>query len=118
MRLFLVLLCWLASASSAFAQSVPVPVISARAWALLDYGSGQVLTSGNIDTPLEPASLTKVMTAYLAYTALKEKTLTPDQAIPVSERAWRMPGSRTFVEVNRKVRVDDLQRAHRHNTWI
>jgi len=108
MRLFLVMLCWLASFSSVFAQSMPAPLISARAWALLDYSSGQVLTSGNIDTPLEPASLTKVMTAYLAYAALKEKTLTLDQSIPVSERAWRMPGSRTFVEVNRKVRVDDL----------
>lgn len=97
----------LSGLSSALAQTT-APVVAARAWALLDYGSGQVLAASNSDTPLEPASLTKVMTAYLAYAALRQNTLRLDQEIPVSERAWRMPGSRSFIEVNRKVTVEDL----------
>ena len=105
MRSLIFLLCWFVLSASA--QTAP-PVIAARAWALLDYSSGQVLAGSNIDTPLEPASLTKVMTAYLAYAALRQKTLRLDQEVPVSERAWRMPGSRSFIEVNRKVKVEDL----------
>jgi len=109
MRFLVVLLALLAVLSSVQAQTqILPPTIAARSWALLDYGSGQVLASGNIDMLLEPASLTKVMTAYLAYAALKEGTLKLDQPIPVSERAWRMTGSRTFVEVNHKVPVEDL----------
>ena len=105
MRSLIFLLCWFVLSASA--QTAP-PVIAARAWALLDYSSGQVLAASNIDAPLEPASLTKVMTAYLAYAALRQKTLRLDQEVPVSERAWRMPGSRSFIEVNRKVKVEDL----------
>ena len=112
MRLPVSLLCCLigifSSVSVAFAQTPPAPAIAARAWALIDYSSGQVLASDHINLPLEPASLTKVMTAYLAYAAIKENRLRPDQPIKVSERAWRMAGSRTFVEVNRQVTVDDL----------
>ena len=104
--LFCLLGLW-SSLPVALAQTPP-PAIAARAWALLDYGSGQVLASGNIDTALEPASLTKVMTAYLAYSALKQNKLALDQAVTVSERAWRMSGSRSFVEVNHQVKVDDL----------
>ena len=111
MRFLIFLFCCsaalLSGLSSAQAQSAP-PVVTARAWALLDYGSGQVLASGNIDSPLEPASLTKVMTAYLAYAALKQNTLRLDQTVPVSERAWRMAGSRSFIEVNHKIKVEDL----------
>lgn len=110
MRFLILLLCCsvglFAGPSSASAQTAPA--IAARAWALVDYGSGQVLASGNIDTPLEPASLTKVMTAYLAYAALKESKLGLEQTVPVSERAWRMAGSRSFIEVNHKVKVEDL----------
>ena len=110
MRYLVLSLCWFVSPllgqSAALAQTPPA--IAARAWVLLDYGSGQVLASGNADTSLEPASLTKVMTAYLAYAALKQNKLKLDQAVPVSERAWRMSGSRSFVEVNHQVKVDDL----------
>lgn len=106
MRILIFLFCCVLGLSSALAQTPPG--VAARSWALLDYGSGQVLASGNPDAPLEPASLTKVMTAYLAYAALKQNTLSLEQTIPVSERAWRMKGSRSFIEVNRKVKVDDL----------
>lgn len=107
-RLLLPLFSLFVFVPAAFAQALPPPTIAARAWVLLDYGSGQVLAQGNPDTPLEPASLTKVMTAYLAYAALKQGTLKPDQPVNVSERAWRMPGSRSFIPVNHHVAVDDL----------
>ena len=118
MRPFKILLCCLLccplccplgalSVTSTFAQTPP---IAARAWALVDYGSGQILASKNIDLPLEPASLTKVMTAYLAYAALADNRLRADQQVPVSERAWHMSGSRSFVDVNHQVAVDDLLR--------
>ena len=79
MRFLIFLLCCLVLPASA--QTTP-PAISARAWALLDYGSGQILASGNVDTPLEPASLTKVMSPYLIYPPLKQKALTPEQVVP------------------------------------
>ena len=107
MRFLVLLICLMTTLSSAQAQTAS-PTIAARSWALIDYGSGQVLASNNIDMLLEPASLTKVMTAYLAYTALRDGTLKLDQPISVSERAWRMAGSRTFIEVNHKVTVEDL----------
>ena len=76
----------------AFAQIAPPPV-AARAWLLLDVGSGQVLTAENPDQRIEPASLTKLMTAYLAFAAVKGKTLSLDQTIPVSPKAWKVPAS-------------------------
>ncbi|CAG4884819.1 D-alanyl-D-alanine carboxypeptidase DacC [Georgfuchsia toluolica] len=107
MRFLILLLCLFAGLPAVQAQT-PSPVLAARAWALLDYGSGQVLAANNSDMPLEPASLTKVMTAYLTYAALKQNTLRLDQTVTVSERAWRTPGSRSFIEVSHKVKVDDL----------
>lgn len=93
-----------------FAQSlaVPSPALSARAWILMDYATGQVLAGQEVDTKLEPASLTKVMTTYLVAEALKQKTLSLTQPVMVSERAWRTQGSRSFVPVNKSVTVDDL----------
>ena len=73
--------------------AAPPPVIAARAWFLLDNVSGQALTENKPDERVEPASLTKLMTAYLAFAALRQGTLKLDQTVPVSERAWREPGS-------------------------
>ena len=101
---FLVLLPLAAS----YAQPVPVPTMSARAWLLMDYASGQVLAAQQGDTRLEPASLTKVMTTYLVADALAQKTLSLQQPVTVSERAWRTQGSRSFVPVNKGVSVDEL----------
>ena len=96
---------------SAAAQSAPtVPAVEARAWLLLDFNSGQVLASQKADERFEPASLTKLMTAYLAFSALKQKTLKPDQVVPVSTRAWKAEGSRMFIEPNKPVIVEDLLR--------
>lgn len=91
--------------SLAFAQSVPAPVINARAWLLLDMTGGQVLASHMSEERFEPASLTKLMTAYLTFAALKAKTITEDQVLPVSEKAWKAVGSRMFIEPKKPVTV-------------
>lgn len=87
------------------------PEIAARAFILQDLSSGQTLAARQADTPVEPASLTKLMTAYLVFQALQSGKLQLTQDLPVSERAWRtgMTGaSRTFIKVNTRVNVDDL----------
>ena len=81
----------------ASAQQVPTPpTLAARSWLLIESASGQVLASQATDERLEPASLTKLMTAYLVFDALRAKKITLEQRLPVSERAWKMPGSRRF----------------------
>ena len=93
------------------AQTLPqAPTIAAKSWLLLDYSTGQALASYNPDDRVEPASLTKLMTAYVVLGALKEGRLKPDQALPVSERAWKTPGSRMFIEPKKPVTVDELLR--------
>lgn len=86
----------------------PAPQIEARAWLLTDLLSGQALAEQAADARVEPASLTKLMTAYLTFTALKEGRLSPEQMLPVSERAWRAEGSRMFLDPRRPAKVDDL----------
>ena len=92
----------------AFADVPPPPPIAAKAWLLYDVTSAQVITSANQHERVEPASLTKLMTAYLAFSALRQKTLTQEQVVPVSERAWKAPGSRMFIEPKMPVRVEEL----------
>jgi D-alanyl-D-alanine carboxypeptidase (penicillin-binding protein 5/6) len=87
-----------------------MPAIAAKAYLLLDFNSGQLLGSHNPHERVEPASLTKLMTAYLAFAALKQKTLRPEQTVPVSVRAWRAEGSRMFIEPRKPVTVDELIR--------
>ncbi len=102
--------CCIALSSWAQLPAPAAPAVEARAWLLLDFNSGQVLASHNAGERFEPASLTKLMTAYLAFGALKQKSLKPDQAIPVSTRAWKSEGSRMFIEPNKPVTVDELLR--------
>ena len=102
------LLLLLASALVHAQQVATVPPIAAKAYVLVDYNSGQTLVSQNPQQRIEPASLTKLMTAYVAFNALKQKTLRPDQIVPVSGRAWKSEGSRMFVEPNRPVTVEEL----------
>ena len=93
----------------AWAQGWPQPPeIAARSYLLLDVTANQILASREIDVPVEPASLTKLMTAYLVFDALRSKKIDLKQALPVSERAWRMPGSRMFIDPKMKVPVEDL----------
>jgi D-alanyl-D-alanine carboxypeptidase (penicillin-binding protein 5/6) len=96
-------------ATSAFAQ-VPPPAVNARSWVLVDATSNQVLASGNADERVEPASLTKLMTAYLVFEALDTKKITMDQTIEPSEAVRRVKTdeSRMFIEANKPVTVHDL----------
>ncbi len=105
---FLIFLLALLPVAASVAQPLPVPTVSARAWLLMDYATGQVLASQEADMRLEPASLTKVMTTYLVADALAQKTISLQQPVTVSERAWRTQGSRSFVPVNKGVLVDEL----------
>ena len=89
-------------------SQAPAPALAARAWLLHDVSAGQTLVAQNADDRVEPASLTKLMTAYLVFTALKEKRLTLEQVIPVSERAWRAGGSRMFIDPRKPVTVGEL----------
>ena len=84
------------------------PEVAARAYLLLDVTANQVLAAKDPDMPVEPASLTKLMTAYLVFDALRAKKIDLQQALPVSERAWRMPGSRMFIDPKMRVPVEDL----------
>ncbi|WLW63401.1 D-alanyl-D-alanine carboxypeptidase family protein [Achromobacter aegrifaciens] len=98
--------------SGAVAQTVPAPALSAKAWLLLDETSGQVIASHAATTRIEPASLTKIMTAYVVFEALSKKELSAAQMVTVSTRAWKVPAgsSKMFLEPGSKVSVDDLLR--------
>jgi len=89
-------------------STIPIPSLSAKAWLTLDVNSGQVIAGQNITDPVEPASLTKIMAAYIVFQAIKNNRLSLDQTITISEKAWKTEGSRMFVEVNSQVSVDDL----------
>lgn len=93
--------------SAACADSPP-PAVAARAWLLLDASSGQAIASRNPEERVEPASLAKLMTAYLAFSALRNKTISFSQTVPVSARAWRAGGSRMFIEPKKSVTVEEL----------
>ena len=97
------------AAFGALAQQVPQPPeIAARTYMLVDVTANQVLAAKDIDAPVEQASLTKLMTGYLVFDALRAKKVTLDQKLPVSVRAWKMPGSRMFIDPKMQVSVDDL----------
>src|SRR5882672_12160156 len=84
-------------ASDTMAQTAvpaaPLPPVAAKAWLLLDYRTGHVIASRGADERIEPASLTKLMTAYLAFAALKQDLVASFQVMPVSAKATKMPGS-------------------------
>jgi len=92
----------------AAAQLSQPPEVAAKAYLLVDITSGQVLAAKDPDQPVEPASLTKLMSAYLVFDALKAGKISLKQTFPVSERAWKMPGSRMFIDPKMQVPVEDL----------
>jgi len=110
--LFTCLLAMLYSASSwAAAKPIPdPPAFSATSYFLFDFDSGRVLAEKNADDHVEPASITKLMTAYLVDKAIVDGDLALDEMVTISEKAWRMKGSKMFVEVGKQVSVDDLLR--------
>ena len=96
--------------SGTLAQAQQPPAVVGKAWMLTDLSSGQILAAENADERFEPASLTKLMTAYVVFAALKEKKITLEQQVSVSERTRRVPGSRMFVDPKKPVSVDQLIR--------
>lgn len=85
-----------------------VPSIGASSYVLMDFASGRILASSNPDEALPPASLTKVMTAYVVFSELAAGRLALADMVTVSEKAWRRPGSRMFIEVGKQVSVENL----------
>ncbi|MDE2235400.1 MAG: D-alanyl-D-alanine carboxypeptidase [Gammaproteobacteria bacterium] len=91
--------------------AIPIPAppqLNARSYILMDANSGQVIAASNPDMHSEPASLTKLMTAFVVFHALKDHVIQLDEPVTISAKAWRMGGSRMFANVGSKVSVDDL----------
>lgn len=107
-RSILLLVCCLPVIVHAQASAPIPPEIAARTYMLIDVTANQVLAAKDVDSPVEQASLTKLMTAYVVFDALKHKKITLDQKMPVSEAAWKMPGSRMFIDPKMQVPVTDL----------
>ena len=92
-----------------FASPIPpAPNLNVKAYVLMDFDSKMILASSNEDLMLPPASITKMMTAYVAFTELKEKNISMDEEILVSMKAWKTGGSMMFIEVGKKVIVRDI----------
>lgn len=99
------LLCALLPAPS---FAVKAPTVNASGYLLLDVESGQVLSENNADARLEPASLTKIMTAHVVFAEIKADRISLQDMVTISEKAWRMGGSKMFIEVNKQVTVEEL----------
>jgi serine-type D-Ala-D-Ala carboxypeptidase (penicillin-binding protein 5/6) len=111
MKRLITCLLALAGAVNAHAQAPQPPEIAARQYILLDLSSNQVLAERDADSPADPASLTKLMTAYLVFNALRDKKLALEQTLPVSERAWserKGGGSLMFIDPKMTPKVDEL----------
>ncbi|MES2074420.1 MAG: D-alanyl-D-alanine carboxypeptidase family protein [Pseudomonadota bacterium] len=96
--------------SAAVAQTLPAPTIAAKSWLLLDATSGQIIASQDPNARIEPASLTKIMTAYLTFAALRDKKLDINQMVNVSTRAWKVDSSssKMFIDPATPVKINDL----------
>ena len=108
LRSFLLFVALAPAAFLASAQMPQPPEVAARTYMLVDVTANQVLAAKDIDAPVEQASLTKLMTGYLVFDALRAKKISLDQKLPVSVRAWKMPGSRMFIDPKMQVPVEDL----------
>lgn len=104
----LLLLAAPACAHAAGPPVPPPPQLEATAWVLVDQSSGQALAGHRENEPIEPASITKLMTAYAVFHALKDGKLKLDTEVPISERAWRSEGSRTYLDLDSRVPVEVL----------
>lgn len=102
------LLCFSAASFAIDLPSAPPPQLAAKAWLLMDVNNGQILVQQDGDRRIEPASLTKLMSAYLTFAAIKQGRLKLTDVVPVSEKAWKTEGSRMFIEPNKPVTVDEL----------
>ena len=105
---FVFSLAWAPLQAHAQSPAPEAPEVAAKAYLLIDVTANQILASRDLDMPVEPASLTKLMSAYLVFDALRSKKIDLKQTLSVSERAWKMPGSRMFIDPKMKVPVEDL----------
>jgi D-alanyl-D-alanine carboxypeptidase (penicillin-binding protein 5/6) len=104
-----ILLLFVVSALRAEPLPVPkAPSIGAKAFILQDFDSGRIIAEQDADKPVEPASITKLMTAYAIFKEMRAGKITLSDMVTISEKAWRTPGSRMFVEVGKQVSVEDL----------
>ncbi|MGD8998866.1 MAG: D-alanyl-D-alanine carboxypeptidase family protein [Granulosicoccaceae bacterium] len=105
----LVLLLCFSLLAQAAPQAIPgPPQLAAKGFLLIDHHSGHVIAQDKSDTRMEPASLTKMLTAYVVASELKSGNIQLSDMVTVSEKAWRMPGSRMFIEVGTQVSVEQL----------
>ena len=95
-------------AAQPLAAAVSPPEVNAEGHLLIDLLSGQVLAENNADARLEPASLTKIMTAHLVFHEIEAGRVRLEDLVTISEKAWKMGGSRMFIEVGKQVSVEDL----------
>ena len=106
------LFCFLAlsllNPATAAVMVPPAPKIQAKGYLLMDFNSGNILAEANADERMEPASLTKMLSAYVAAHEIDNGNIQLSDEVTVSEKAWRMPGSRMFIEVGKTVSVEDL----------
>lgn len=104
-----VLLCFMVAVLEAAPLPVPKPpATGAKAFILQDFDSRRIVAEKDSDQSIEPASITKLMTAYAVFMELKSGNITLEDKVTVSEKAWRTPGSRMFIEVGKQVSVEDL----------
>jgi len=107
-RIFFIVSLLFVTASEAATPVPKAPSVGAKGYLLEDFHSGQIIAEKNADQPLEPASITKLMTAYVVFSEIREGNLSLEEKVRISEKAWRTEGSRMFVEVNSQVSVADL----------
>jgi D-alanyl-D-alanine carboxypeptidase (penicillin-binding protein 5/6) len=109
--LFLILSFFSLFSSTAQTAALPIPKApstGAKAFVIQDFDSGRIIAEENADMPVEPASITKMMTAHIVFGELQAGNLALTDMVTISEKAWRTPGSRMFVEVGKQVSVQDL----------
>jgi D-alanyl-D-alanine carboxypeptidase (penicillin-binding protein 5/6) len=109
LTVFTLLFLFISTANAA----VPIPAapkVAAKNYILVDANSGRVLAEKEADVQVEPASITKLMTSYVIYNELEAGRLSMDDMVTISEKAWRMGGSRMYVEVDKQVSVHDLMK--------
>lgn len=99
----------IAQHSFVFAAPIPKPPkLNVESYVIMDFSSGAIIASKNADLPLPPASITKIMTSYIAFLELRDGSMRLDDEVLISEKAWKTGGSKMFIEVGKKVKVTDL----------
>ena len=104
----LILFVVAAVTTAAVAPVPPPPTLAAKSYLLMDFNSGRILASKDVDQKVEPASITKIMTAYVVYKEIESGHLQLNDPVTISKKAWQMGGSKMFIDVGKQVTVDDL----------